>query len=383
MESTRRNGLLLAALFVAIISVEGPVQAVLDWRGEGRPQIVALFRQAPTQDNLRDFETALEASSWSGAAARPAIQYARFALLGAMGDKAILGRDGWLFYRPGVDFLTQPWDPVGAPAPGGPLRAIIDLQRDLALRDVALLIVVAPGKASIYPEQLSRRGGGRGVEIQRHARAFMDRLDGAGVPYVNLHEIFGAARAGGGEPLYLARDTHWSPAGVALAAEAVAARVLAEGWVAAGTTAYGVTPVAISREGDVLRMADSPRIGRAFRPEVVTCMRVTTPEGLPYDDDPDAPVLVLGDSFLRVYQTDAPGSAGFIAHLAREMGQPVASIVSDGGASTLVRQELARRPALLAGKKVVIWEFVERDLRFGLEGWRPVPLPPQGPMGAR
>ena len=97
--------------------------------------------------------------------------------------------------------------------------------------------------------------------------------------------------------------------------------------------------------------------------------------GQPYTDDPDSPVLILGDSFLRIYQSDQPGSAGFIAHLAVELGFDLASIVSDGGASTLVRQQLYSKPALLAGKKVVIWEFVERDIRFGTEGWQDVPLP--------
>jgi len=84
---------------------------------------------------------------------------------------------------------------------------------------------------------------------------------------------------------------------------------------------------------------------------------------------------VLGDSFLRIYERDEPGSAGFISHLAHALHRPMASIVNDGGASTLVRQELARRPQLLEGKKVVVWEFVERDLRFGTEGWQVVPLP--------
>ena len=60
---------------------------------------------------------------------------------------------------------------------------------------------------------------------------------------------------------------------------------------------------------------------------------------------PESEVLILGDSFLRIYEQDEPGSAGFIAHLARELGQPLTSIVNDGGASTLVRQELARRPS--------------------------------------
>jgi len=87
-------------------------------------------------------------------------------------------------------------------------------------------------------------------------------------------------------------------------------------------------------------------------------------------------VLVLGDSFLRIYERDAPGGAGFVPHLARQLGRPVAGIINDGGASTLVRQELFRRPRLLARAKVVVWEFVERDIRLGTEGWQNVPLPP-------
>jgi hypothetical protein len=53
----------------------------------------------------------------------------------------------------------------------------------------------------------------------------------------------------------------------------------------------------------------------------------------------------------------------------------VASIINDGGGSTLARQELSRRAAWLANKKVVIWEFAERDIRLGTEGWQRVPLP--------
>ena len=84
----------------------------------------------------------------------------------------------------------------------------------------------------------------------------------------------------------------------------------------------------------------------------------------------------MGDSFLRIYSRDEPGSAGFIEHLACELGLPLTSVVNDGGASTLVRQELSRKPALLRNKKLVVWEFVERDIRFGTEGWQQVQLQP-------
>jgi hypothetical protein len=104
-----------------------------------------------------------------------------------------------------------------------------------------------------------------------------------------------------------------------------------------------------------------------------------------YQDQADSDVLVLGDSFLRIYQQDEPGGAGFIAHLAKELKKPLASLISEGGASTLVRQELHRRPGLLKNKRVVVWEFVERDIRLGTEGWQQVPLPsePRAEMPAR
>ena len=57
-----------------------------------------------------------------------------------------------------------------------------------------------------------------------------------------------------------------------------------------------------------------------------------------------------------------------------DLSQPIASLVNDGGASTLVRRSLARNPRLLKGKKLVIWEVVERDFRFGEEGWKDVEM---------
>src|SRR5206468_8902668 len=115
---------------------------------------------------------------------------------------------------------------------------------------------------------------------------------------------------------------------------------------------------------------------RRVNPEPVPCVQVVRREtGEHYKDTPDAEILVLGDSFTRIYQQDQPGAAGFIAHLAKELKQPVMSLVNDGGGSTLVRQELHGRPAFLKNKKVVLWEFVERDIGLGLEGWKLVPLP--------
>ena len=53
----------------------------------------------------------------------------------------------------------------------------------------------------------------------------------------------------------------------------------------------------------------------------------------------------------------------------RELGYPVVLV----SATRNTNLELFRDA--LAGKKVVVWEFVERDIRFGTEGWQDIPLP--------
>jgi len=123
--------------------------------------------------------------------------------------------------------------------------------------------------------------------------------------------------------------------------------------------------VLVERTGDILRMLQVPALERHMGTEQVNCAQVVSRasgRGRLYQDVPNSEVLVLGDSFLRVYETDEPGSAGFLAHLAKQLRRSVTSLVSDGGGSTQVREELARRPELLNGRKVVVWELVERDL---------------------
>jgi hypothetical protein len=149
------------------------------------------------------------------------------------------------------------------------------------------------------------------------------------------------------------------------------------GWLHKGTVEYHERPVRLRRLGDVVQMLHAPQIERRVGPQEILCRQVVRPDtGAVYEDEPDSDILVLGDSCLRIYEQDAPQGAGFIAHLARALKQPLTSIVNDGGASTLVRQQLYRHPDLLLKKEIVVWEFVERDIAFGTEGWQLVPLPP-------
>ena len=367
--------------FLAILSAPGAIQLLTEIQRGDRPQILSVFDRLPTVQSLRAYERELEDTSRVVTALRPWIQYVQFNLLEDAGRKALIGLDGWLFYQPGVAYCCESVQPDGsAESESGALPAIVGFRDQLEVRNIRLLVVPGPNKESVYPEKLTRRAESIQAALCPSTRALLEGLRAAGIEVVDLFRLFVDAKranAGQGKPLYLVQDSHWSPTGLTLAAKAVASRLLGSGWVHPGGVRYEERAAPVERIGDLVSMFQVPQIERHFLPEGIPCVRVVRQaDGAPYADDPNAEILLLGDSFLRVFERDEPGAAGFTAHLAKELEHPLASIVSDGGASTLVRQQLYRRPELLAKKKVVIWQFVERDIRDGAEGWQNVPLPP-------
>jgi hypothetical protein len=211
-------------------------------------------------------------------------------------------------------------------------------------------------------------------------RELLKELRAKNVEVVDWFDGFREARESGLDaetPLYLAQDTHWSPAGVALVAKRVARRLTELGWARPGAVDYKERAAPVQRTGDILHMLQTPGIERMVAPESVPTVQVVRgDDGQIYKDDPYAEILVLGDSFMRIYQEDQPNSAGFIAHLAKELKQPVLSFVNDGGGATLVREEVCARPVYFRKKKVVLWEFVERDIGLAIKGWARTKLPP-------
>lgn len=377
----------LVASFVLVIFAVPITQAVIELVDGETPQCLDIFGDTPTAENLRAYEGTLESDSWFARTLRPLVRYARFVTLRDAGEKAVGGKDGWWFYRPGVRYLIERVrdDHKRNTGHDAALAAIVSFRDRLAARGTKLLIVPVPGKASVYPDRLAARVGRGEAAIHEHTARLVADLRKAGVEVLDAFDALVAERRSEStdrphSPLYLQRDTHWTRRGLECVARVVASRLVKLGWVSRGTVKYADRTVSVQRQGDVLKMLRTPLIERAFAPQDVSCGQIVRLDtGEAYRDDPNSPVLVLGDSFLRIYERDEPGSAGFIAHLAKELGRPVASIINDGGASTLVRQELARKPELLAGKKLVIWEFVERDIRFGMEGWQEVPLPDREP----
>lgn len=382
MNRLRNPQWLLILIFLGMIASVPSVQIVIEALKDDRVRVFDVFSQAPTATNLRAYERSLETANWAGRVSRPWIQFALFEWLKDGGEKAVIGRAGWYFYKPGLNYMLARHESAEAASPtNDPFAAIVDFRDQLAARGIHLLVMPVPNKESIYPDQLTSRAEPLCRVLAPRTQDLLDKLRAARVEVIDLFKVFGEARQQTGPtpdaPLYLAQDTHWSPPGVDLAAKAVARRLQELGWVRPRQIDYSGRSAPVQRLGDILRMMQVPLIERRMKPETVPCVQMVRRDtGELYNDAPDAEILVLGDSFMRIYQQDEPRAAGFIAHLAKELKQPLISLVNDGGGSTLVRQELRGRPAFLKNRKVVLWEFVERDIGLGLEGWKLVPLPP-------
>jgi hypothetical protein len=360
---------------------------------------------------IRAYEKDMEEKSVIANATRPRMQLLRYALLRDVGEKAFRGEDGWLFYKQDVEYLIRPdiRDPrsqvvdFNDSKTENAIDVIKGFKEQLKEYGVDLLVVVVPGKPSIYPDMLAKNFNVAEAGNYSHSKALIASIREAGVDCVDLFTPMMTEREKDeevGDRLYLKTDTHWKYRGLHVAAKTVAEHIRKYPWFAEVTSSvqYTMDTVTVGRNGDVGVMTQLPNMKinellLSFPEEPTVCHTVykvqPSADGssvrIPYRDDfgPDSRVLVIGDSFSRMYQTDAPRSAGWISHLAKELSQPLASIISDGGASTLVRQMLARRVAeakrdgrrtLLDGRKLVVWEFVERDFRYGAEGWKRVDL---------
>lgn len=303
-------------------------------------------------------------------------------------EDAYCGRDGWLFYRRDIDSLTQRGflDPVvlqrraasgselRVPPQPDPLRAILEFRDQLAARGIALIVMPAPVKPSIYPEHHSARYAGQSVVVQNPSfPAFQQRLAQAGISVFDAAPLLSAAKTH--EPAYLMTDTHWTPAAMEMVAGELAAFV--RGIVALSAPQPGrfaTIEKAVTNHGDVARMLNLP----AGEPEAVRVRQVLEGNRF-WRPAADAEVLFLGDSFANIYSLEPMGwgeAAGLVEHFSRALGLPVDALTRNDAGAHATREMLAkdfqRGHDRLAGKKVVVWEFAARELVCG--DWKLIPL---------
>ncbi len=291
--------------------------------------------------------------------------------------RGLIGKDGFLFFRGDLEYLVS-GDLRDQPDGRDPYPAIIDFNQQLKARGIDLLLVVIPTKAEVFPEKVSDKAPASAKPyVAPYCRKLLGELAAAGVEIVDLLPTFIEQRGVGDDLLYMPQDTHWAPRGVELAARLIAERVRQYPWYESlrpQQVQYSVKQVNFTRLGDICEMlTDQEKL--AYRPLRLTAQQVVAPGGTLYVDDPDSPIVMLGDSFTGVFHFEDCQHAGLSAHLAKDLSLPVDLIMAQGSGPR-IRGQLARRGHdAIEAKKLVIWTVVARDLYNYWAPWEIIKLP--------
>jgi alginate O-acetyltransferase complex protein AlgJ len=181
------------------------------------------------------------------------------------------------------------------------------------------------------------------------------------------------------KPLFLAQDTHYTPAWMEEIAARLASAIKRTVTLSPPATPFQfrAVPQSVERVGDLVDMLKLPDEQTFFVPQSAAIHRVENAAGEPWEPDPESEVLLLGDSFTNVFSLDSMGwgeAAGLAPHLALSLGRSIDVIAQNDAGAFATRQALARALAggedRLKGKRVVVWEFASRELAVG--DWKPI-----------
>ena len=385
-------------------------ETVLDFYGEFGGvggEMAEAWREAPTLlrrflapnavllRGMNTYQDELDDSCVLAAALRSPVQEL-MCRLGVGNEKAYVGREGWLFYEPGIAHVVGPgfleprqlrkreragneWQKPPQP---DPVKAIVHFADQLRERGIDLVVMPAPVKPSIHPEQLTRRA----LVLQDALRnpsygRFVARIEEQGIRVFDPAPAIMLAMAETGEA-YLRTDTHWRPEIMQVVAKELAA-VVRSGINVQHPTLNAQRPAReaelyvrketdVRNPGDIAVMLKLPEGQELYAEEEVTIARVVKKDGTAWESEEDAEVLLLGDSFANIYSLEDMGwgtAAGLAEQLSYELQAPVDRIVrNDSGAFAtreMLAQELARGNDRLDGVKIVVWQFAARELSLG------------------
>lgn len=295
--------------------------------------------------------------------------------------KALAGVEGFLFFRTSLEAVVG-GEIEAQPAGKNPLPIILEFKDALAAHGVDFLFVPVPSKIELFPDALDPASKAlAGQIVHPQLRKFLLSLSEHGVEVLDLLTPLLAARAagdaGGQEPLYQHQDTHWTDRGLRLAADVLRDRIERYPWytsLASHAQTFGVKDTEFTRFGDLHERLPEP-LKKKYRPETLRAQQVVRADGSLYEDDPDSPITILGDSFTGVYELTDAEHAGLSAHVARGISYPVDLVMSYGGGPNVRNKLMRRGAAALDHKKLVIWVMAARDLYNYWEDWQPLQQP--------
>ena len=134
-------------------------------------------------------------------------------------------------------------------------------------------------------------------------------------------------------------------------------------------TSYLIHDTTFVRQGDIVDKLPENRRNN-YPPVLLQASQIRTTDGRLFrQNNPAAPVLLIGDSFTGVFEIVDCKSAGVGANIAALTSIPVDIITSWGG-GPLVRDKMLRsRSNDLGRKRLIIYMMVARDLFDYAQGW--------------
>lgn len=288
--------------------------------------------------------------------------------------KVLVGGGGWLHYRADVDavigkgpYYEEP--PSVARAPGlrpwqHPVPVIYDFAARLRERGIGLTLVPVPTKSML----VDLEGEPRVLVPPGYTRLLGDLRSGG----VEVQDLMPLLR----EPdSFLAQDTHWTPGAMERVAKALAEATGHRGVAAVRSLETKVEMVPKEMRGDLVGMLvpDAAGFAPPLMPVSIPVVRDAESGGLPVSD-PASPLVLLGDSFVNVYDDPTLGfsaageksgnlGGGLAFHLMHHLGCRLHVIASNGGGATGVRKAFAALPdEVVRSKQHLIWVLSARDL---------------------
>ncbi len=401
----------MVLVFLVVIVLVPLIQTAVELSRGERPQALSIFGAAPraaaqktdsTQSGFRrliarnarlldlmgEYEDTLEDESLLRGLLLGPAQTLLARALGAGNEKAYIGHDGWLFYRPDVDYVTNAGfldrriltERQLAQIQPDPRKAIEEFAEQLKARDIQLVIVPTPVKPMMHPDKLSGRYDTSGALPQNPSYArFISDIKKGGIlvfdPSTVLRDMRNQRR-----DCFLPADTHWNPDGMDAVAAALAAFLQKHCEIKAGRDgAYQRAAVPIENIGDIAGMLMLPSGQTLYPPKRYEISQVISSRGTIWSPQVNSEILLLGDSFSNIFSLEMMRwgtAAGFAEQISYHLQQSIDTICQNDSGAFATRQRLShqlrRGVDRLAGKKVVIWQFAMRELAFG--DWKSIPM---------
>ena len=288
------------------------------------------------------------------------------ALTGSMAAGAdtapvLFGKDGWLF-TPYEFALTS-----DAADTAATIQMLQRANKLFAEKGIAVALVIVPSKIRIHADKLPDEKPLDAYTSEKYVKAVAALREG-GMHVISLNEEFLASQHRSSEtPLFLRYDTHWSPTGAMVAAEAIAKQIGQDSYLSAALAKTRVDKysLAMAPKKTVTRARDLVRLLPAgapvFPPELVQTFKVTKEsdgQSSLLGDGESVDITVIGSSYTNKNTLYPDALRYTLQRNVLDISLPVDQGPWFGMVSYLGDDAFKTRKP-----KLIIWEIPERELR--------------------